>query len=368
MKILIVSKSFYPENSPRSHRATELAKCFAKLGHNVKVICPLKLPFHKDFSDLHAFEIKNLGNVSWSPIHLTGKGLVYWLRRALRRFLQIAFVYPDIQLLWLVRKALKNEKNYDLLISIAVPYPVHWGVALSRNSINKIANTWVADCGDPFMGQENDSFKYPFYFKYVEKWFCRKADFITVPTQGAIQGYYHEFYDKIKVVPQGFDFDEEFPEAQVIKKSSDIVFAYGGLFISGRRDPTEFIKYILSKKYDFQFHIFTNSKQLIKNIIQDDNRIILYDMLTRKEFLGELKNVDFVVNFENKGSKQTPSKLIDYLIVGKPILSIKTGELNQKLVDEFLFRNFDNKFRIDNPCQYKIENVVRKFIEISNRV
>jgi len=51
-----------------------------------------------------------------------------------------------------VRKILKYEKDYDLMISFAVPYPIHWGVAWSITKKHKISEVWVADCGDPYMG------------------------------------------------------------------------------------------------------------------------------------------------------------------------------------------------------------------------
>ena len=38
MKILIVSGFFYPQNTPRAFRTTELAKEFARLGHDVVYI------------------------------------------------------------------------------------------------------------------------------------------------------------------------------------------------------------------------------------------------------------------------------------------------------------------------------------------
>lgn len=37
-KILIISRSFYPMNSPRSFRTTELAKEFARQGHEVRAL------------------------------------------------------------------------------------------------------------------------------------------------------------------------------------------------------------------------------------------------------------------------------------------------------------------------------------------
>jgi hypothetical protein len=52
------------------------------------------------------------------------------------------------------------------------------------------------------------------------------------------------------------------------------------------------------------------------------------------------KQNGFFINFENIGNKQKPSKLIDYLILNKPVLSIKTGNLNINVVNEFLSGNY----------------------------
>jgi len=70
--------------------------------------------------------------------------------------------------------------------------------------------------------------------------------------------------------------------------------------------------------------------------------------------LPMLSGLDFMVNFENAGQKQTPSKLIDYAIIDKPILSIKTGALNKALVKEFLNGNYSGGIKIDKE-RYRIE-------------
>jgi len=59
-----------------------------------------------------------------------------------------------------------SQTKYDLLISIAVPYPIHWGVAAvwAKDKSKNLAPNWIADCGDPYCFQENDTFKPPFYF------------------------------------------------------------------------------------------------------------------------------------------------------------------------------------------------------------
>lgn len=353
-------------NSPRSFRTTELAKEFARQGHDVTVLTP-KTSEHISFEKENNIIIKDLGQQTWRPIELKGKGLTLLIRRAIRRFTKLLFEYPEVELMGTVKRALEKENGYDMLISIAVPYTIHWGVARvwKHNGKNNPAKVWIADCGDPYMGKENDSFKVPFYFKYVEKWFFRKTDYVTVPTEGSKDGYYKEFHSKIRVIPQGFRFDEIKMKDQHTEEDK-VKFAYAGAFMPGRRDPKEFCDYLLQKDKNYEFHIYTQHVELVKKYEKlSGGRIIIKDIIPRHELLNALGEMNFVVNFENAGNKQTPSKLIDYALIQKPILSIKTGAFDSAIVDEFLNENYVHTYRVENIERYKIENVVEAFLNLS---
>lgn len=364
MKILIVSASFFPINTPRAFRTTELAKEFARQGHLVKVLTPRADRIHDQFEKEHGIEIGDLGKTRWKIVEVKGSGLIRLIRRGIVRFSKLLFEYPNIEYKKLVKRALKQESGYDLLISIAVPHPIHWGVAKIDPKARKICRTWVADCGDPYVGQENDTFKVPFYFSFVEKRFMRKADYISVPTKGAISAYFQEFHSKIRVISQGFRF-EDYQYDSKERPNPIPRFAYAGGFIPGRRDPSELLHFLQTLKSDFEFHIFTNTPQLAANRLNgSDKRIVLHDPVPREELLKELKTMDFMVNFENVGFRQTPSKLIDYLILEKPVLSIRTGALDDEVVEEFLSGKYDKQYHFEDPEQYRIENVCNKFLQL----
>lgn len=364
MKILIISRAFYPMNSPRSFRTTELVKEFCRRGHDVTLYTIKDNDIHTEFEKEYGIRIKDLGPLVLKKINLSSYDPLYFIKKGLRRFGKLLLEYPDIELSFKLKKKLKHEGEYDLLISIAAPHPIHWGVAMSRTNKNRIAKVWVADCGDPYMGQENDTFRPPFYFKYIEKYFCKKADYISVPTQGSIKGYYNEFHDKIRVIPQGFDFDS-IAVLDNPPKSLQIQFAYSGGFIPNIRDPRPIIEHLLKSEVDFRFHIFTKQKMLIKNLVEKSNgKIIVHEFIPRELLLFELSKMDFLINIENKGDIQTPSKLIDYAIVNRPILSINSADLDEEKIDEFLVKRFDSKLIINNIEDYKIQNVVTKFIEL----
>jgi glycosyltransferase involved in cell wall biosynthesis len=364
-KILIISRSFYPSNWPRAFRTTELAKEFARKGHAVHVIIP-KQNIHIEFEKKYGITITDLGKPTWKTVEVRGNGVRLFICKVLNRLLSWLFEYPNIELIWMVGKSVKRLRGYDLVISIAHPYAIHWGVARALKLSEDIAKVWVADCGDPYMGQEITKVKPPFYFMWVEKWFMRKADYISVPTRESITAYYPEFHNKIRVIPQGFRLED----INIYKgdpPSQKTIFGYAGMFIPKKRDPSEFIEFLLSldKKYEFEFHIFTHNRNVIEPFLTPGcERIILWPVKARDEVMYDLSKMHFVVNFENNGIKHTPSKLIDYAIIKKPVLSISYGNLDRETILEFLSGDYRHRRTIPDVDQYKIENVARSFLDL----
>lgn len=364
-KILIVCSSFYPENTPRSFRAMELAKEFSRQGHTVTVLLPDKNRLHEVFEEEHRLTIHNMGKLSWRNPNFGISKYGKLLNRAVSRLLSLSMEFPAIELMFLVTKALKKEQNNDVLISIAVPYPIHWGVAKAWKKNQRIAKTWVADCGDPYMGNTTDSFRKWFYFTWVEKWFMRKVDFVTIPVESAREAYYPEFHSKIRIIPQGFQI-EKTDYSEFYKKNEIPYFMYAGGFIPGIRDPRPFLDYLCSINDDFKFFIYTNNRLLI-DVYQDKlkDKLIISNYIPRDALLEKLGSMDFIVNFDNNTSTALPSKLIDYSISGRPVLNI-TKEADTDKIDRFLKGDYIGKMEFPDIDNYRIENVCQAFINLTD--
>lgn len=365
-KILIVCRWFYPENSARALRATELAKEFARQGHNVTVITSERN--EEDYLTLECrdkIRIKNFGKLKFPLIKESKKKYFNTISRIISRVLQILFEYPSIEIMWKIKRALREERHYDLLITIAVPHSIHWGTAWARNSKHSIAKIWIADCGDPYMGNNIDTFKKLFYFKYLENWFLKKADFVSVPFEGAKDGYYEKYRYKIIVIPQGFKFEDFNVLISEYKKNEIPTFAYAGGFIKKFRDPRNFIKYLISLNREFKFIIYTYSPDIVKKYAEiSKNRIEIYGIIPRSVLLKELSKMDFMVNIENETKIALPSKLIDYSLTGRPILSLPSNTVDKKLINDFLNGNYSNRLIIKNQDNYRIENVCKQFLSL----
>jgi hypothetical protein len=362
-KILLVSFAFYPEISPRSFRTTELAKEFCRQGHDVTVFSKFRDYDYSGFLAQFPVKLKMWKKPVFPRIPESKSRLFSIISRGLSRILLIFFEYPMIEEMFKVRKILKDHQGYDLLITFAYPHPVHWGTAWARSDRNRIANTWVADCGDPYMGDVLDSFRKPFYFGYLEKWFCKKADYISIPVESARSGYYNEFQSKIEVIPQGFDFNlndrkAKSPENKITQ------FAYAGGFLRGIRDPDLLIQFLEKNDISFIFFIFTDKPELLdKYKSRLGEKLMVSGYIPREELINRLSKMDFLINFDNNTSVHIPSKLIDYAIANRPILNIDKG-FGYNDILAFLKGDYSKRLLVENIEKFHIRNVSQRFLDL----
>jgi hypothetical protein len=365
-KILLVSSAFYPEISPRSFRATELAKEFYRQGHQVVVITQPRdhdyTLFLKDFP----IELKMWSRPRFPRVPVFKRKPFSTLSRAVSRILQVLFEYPFIEEMFKVNRILRDEGGYDLMISFAVPYPVQWGVAKARSHKHPVSKTWVADCGDPYMGDVLDSFRKPFYFGILEKRFSRKSDYISIPVESARPAYYPEFHHKIRVIPQGFDFElHQRPERKVSNPVKE--FAYAGGFLHGIRDPGALMRALVNCKVPFKFHVFTNQPEVLREYQEAlDGKLNISGYIERDKLLEILSGMDFLINFDNNTTLNVPSKLIDYAIANRPVLNI-SKDFHESELAAFLDGNYTKRMPLPDPEQYHIKNIALRFLDLINQ-
>lgn len=370
MKILIISQHLFPIQTPRAHRTTELAKELAKQGHDVILYAVLG---KHDYSE---FEVENNLKVKSIPIYLQfhpyssdGDSHRNFLDKVLGRLFQKILEFPNIEFMFKAKRILKKEKDIDLLISIADPHQIHWGCAKAKvKNPETFPKVWIADCGDPFMSNGKSS-KHLRYFAKLEKLFCKHCDYITVPVKEAVEAYYPEFRHKIKIIPQGFDFDINWiPETEPINDCPS--FAYAGLFYKDIRNPEPFFKFLSSLDRNFRFHVYTKFTELVvpfQKVLGE--KLIVHSPISRLDLLEELKKMDFLLNLENTDRpNQIPSKLIDYAIVKRPILSIVPTSIDTNKVISFFQKDYSNQLVILNIERYHISTVASSFTKLhSNR-
>ena len=368
MKILVLSQHIFPMQTPRAHRTTELIKELALQGHNVTVYAVLGKYNYTEFEKQTKIKVKTIPiQLQKIPYSSDGNGKRAFIDKVLGKVLGKVLEFPNIEFMFNIPNIIKYETNVDMLISIADPHHIHWGCAKAKLKYpEKFPKLWVADCGDPFMANIKNKYHYHYYSKY-EKLFCTFCDFVTVPVPEAIDAYYPEFRDKIKVIPQGFRF--ELPIATENEKINEIpTFIYAGIFYKDIRSPKKLFDYLSKLNFDFKFIVYTKYTDLIIPYAEFfGKKLEIRKPIDRDSLLEILKHADFLVNIENDNSpSQIPSKLIDYAIAGRPILSINNANFNSKIINEFLNGIYVSRYIVKNIEQYHIANVAKKFISLSN--
>ena len=96
-RILLESNGFYPEISPRSYRATELAKELSRQGHLVRVITKFRSFDYTPFLNKYPIELKMWKKSRFPQFYAFGGKRFARLNGYLSRILSLFLEYPRIE-------------------------------------------------------------------------------------------------------------------------------------------------------------------------------------------------------------------------------------------------------------------------------
>ena len=358
MKIVIIGQWVCPELNPRAHRTWQLALRLARDGHDVTVYALLGKKY--DYSEVErscGLKVKNLGVSRNGLKDSEGYRRKCLVSSVIKNAIGEYALFPGSDFLGMVKKALAAEGKTDLIISIAAPHAIHWAVA--RYIDRAKVKTWVADSGDPFM--LNPFEKHHPQMERLERLWCDRCDYITIPLEEARDCYYPEYSEKIRVIPQGFDFKAvSLPE---YSRNQVPTFILAGRAYEGMRDPGQFLRYLAASDRTFRFVVYTNSPGLFPLV----PKMTVKGFIPREELLPELAKADFLVNITNPFKVQSPSKLIDYGLSGRPVLDISSAFTNEerKNFESFLDGDYSAARRIEGLERYDIASVAEAFLSLA---
>ncbi|MDD3591329.1 MAG: glycosyltransferase [Sulfurovum sp.] len=379
-KILINTYYFYPDITPRAFRAFELAKEFARQGHDVTVLLPKSDYDYRDVCQKYNFSVdfvaysKAIESANTPAMAAEPTIVKKILRYALR--IPTYCLFPSGRSLKfyfyaVYRKLKKEQQAYDMVLSIAFPFDTHIGAAMAFGANKQFVSTAkIADYGDPLY--KNPTLPAcPLYF-WIDRFIASRFDYITIPTEKALSVYSSfKSEEQIKIIPQGFDFSEI--RKSNYQKNAVPTFAYAGTFYEDIRNPTVLLEnlYKLHQKgMDFRFMIYTktgnpNNMKLINNYISLlGDKLVIHNMIPREDAIYELSKMDFLINLENLSESQAPSKLIDYGLTGRPIYSF--DQLN--FSEETLIKFFNADYTLATATDlepFDIKNVADHFLKMS---
>jgi hypothetical protein len=260
---------------------------------------------------------------------------------------------------------LRLKKTYNATISIGLPFSVHLGTAIALRANRRLSKTAIADYGDPF----SKNGKRGKLWHVLEKSALKTFHFVTVPVPNAREKFIGlKDLSRVKVIPQGFDFEETKLAKRQISPGVP-TFGFAGNFYKKIRNPSGLLKYLSERKGNFRFIIYTDfgdteTMEIIdpyRSLLGD--RLIVNSLLPRLTVIYELSKMDFLINLGNASTFQQPSKLIDYALTKRPILSFTQDTFNPAELELFLSGDYQHRTQIDLSL-YDIRIVANDYITL----
>lgn len=383
--IVGVSWSLPPNTTPRAVQISRLAKGLKQNGISLHFVTSKQTSGPKD-KKLDRFYKKFLDKNYAEPI--LGKRSTEensWIHYATQKTLKLI-----------------TKKQSPIFITFAQPWSDHLiGLAVK----NKTNAKWIAHFSDPW----TDS---PYYDSLSaadkkksaqqEKSVVENADALIFVTQATLEKvmskYSKTLYNKAYVIPHMLDMDinKSFKKR---KKSSVIRIVHTGNFYGDRSAKTivEAIKQIKYKK-KFEFHFVGCEEDNIQLLVQDyklDQKIFFHPHQGYFSSLNHINEADVCCVIELPTSKTSkhlflPSKIFDYLSLGKPFFSLTpdSSELKKiglqlklpvadpkdiaairKIIENILTKSFSS-FRPSRSFlrQYDLATVTRQWIKVLEKV
>ena len=356
-KILVVTHQYVPHISPRSTRWKLIVDDLVNSGHEVTVVTGTKqideeknivYVGNKSSSSVVNKMREKSNNLSESNVI---KKLFYKFLKKIYRIIIKIFAWPDYSMFWLL-SIYRNRKNlnidYDLIVSVSLPFSSHIA-AYIINKKNK--KEWVMDIGDPFTlkkeAPENNTILYGYLNKYYENKFYSLANKIIFTHEDAMSAHI-EYFDidteKTFIGNPISNFKEEIfsSSLEYNYNSRPINFGYFGVFTKGVRSPKNFMKYFKGTE-DIQFHWYVNDDSKNEIIIHNNDLDSVFHPLVGRDESRKLMadSVHCLVSIGNLNTTQLPSKVIEYISTGKPVIHFCEVE-NDPVVN--ISKDFNNLF------------------------
>lgn len=406
MKILVVSEKFAPENTVAAIRMTKISK-YLKYDHGAVIDVLTRVKTHDDSSSLDDISFVNhfffaeessfskklidiykrhtmsdsYASVRRKEINDINNGysssLISTFRMWLRSILAVVWSIYTAHAYAKSACRLIKRFDYDCVISSFGPEASHYiGRHFKRKNPDIV---WIADYRDPLYSGEATKGLLAYWAKSFPNRITQKADAITTVSRGFIHCLNVQDRKDVYVITNGFDRDDlRFVQA-CAKKSSErpkMEICYVGSLLIGRRDISPVLYAI---------------KKLIEEDIIDPSLIrIQYAGAHWKEFEAQIHDIDVPIEIVNnkKLSKlealqleksadlllmaawnttsyngSLPLKLYEYMMVGKPIICIVSGNEGnseaKKIIDNckagYCYETVDGEVGLEGLKQYIVK-------------
>jgi glycosyltransferase involved in cell wall biosynthesis len=344
--LLVVSWAMPPLVYPRAIQVSRALKELSRRGWSIDVIALDALSSNSGRRD-DAFASRYDGLYRLHPIEITSAiaGENRWWNRNqwLHRLLPAdAEGRAWTKLASRRGRALVKAKKPRALVTFAQPWSDHLvGISLKRRFPSL---PWIAHFSDPWVDSpyaQNEDPSVMDRWRTQEREVVRMADavlFVNQRTAKLVMSKYPpEWGRKVSVVPHGFDADLLTPFLNSKAASDRLKFVHAGSMFEGLRDPFRLLEAIAILKRmiapelmpAFEFVGSADARYAARAQDLGIDTITRFDEPT--SYLKSLQiaaeaDILIVIDTNLPGSVFFPSKVVDYLMFGKPILALTADD------------------------------------------
>jgi len=278
-------------------------------------------------------------------------------------------VFPDDSCWWYfpARRRLKQllkTQQYDLIVSVSLPFTGHLLGYFAKKQQPEAF--WIADNGDPFAFQPQALNNRRLYGALNRRWELRvlqKAD-KSVCTNEATRRAYARVYgeaavQKMQCIPPLLhpEFGPNNIQAPV---DGPIILAYFGAMYPPMRTPEALLELLSRLDLPIELHFWGEINPAFQKLLQAYPFVRLRGLHSREAVRAAMRGSHILVNIGNKSTYQLPSKAVEYLAAGRPVLHLSYTE-----EDPFaeLFEGNPAFFRWQVQAPEAAFNILQKWIK-----
>lgn len=350
-KVLIVIEKFYPTTTAITNC---LEPIFAEM-KNQKISIDVityrqdkNLKKSENINGINIYRVNDYYNMIKSTI------LKQTFFRILRKlFLKKNFIKTG--------KSLLKKQKYDCVIACSYPF------LMEEMACEIVKNTSV-----PFVSYQFD----PNYNNHLldlksknerlkkELQVLNESSCVFLPKENYEENIKCELVKlKNKYYPIDFPLIKEWKKYPKQQEENAINFVYAGTFYKDIREPDEMLNFFEKLNLNYKLYIYCIASEEIKlklekyKEILKDKIVIKYNQ--NKEVCNKaLYNANFIINIGNTISNQTPSKIYEYISLGKPIINFYSIDADSS---KKVLSKYDLCINIKTPLSKKDINLVEKF-------
>ncbi|MEO5698785.1 MAG: glycosyltransferase [Burkholderiaceae bacterium] len=364
MRILIINYFYPPVVDAHAYRWEQIARHWVAQGHRVEVISgrlhgvPLRgLQAGVDVTRV-GFVARPLMHSAATPEQAPGvrARLVSFLVGALRPLYRKLY-WPDAWWHWLpgaLHEVFRRRHvDYDLVVSYSPCFGAHLAAAALKRWTTSRGLKWVADYGDPFATSltmpPNNFAMYGRLNQRAERYVGRRADALVFTNEGTATAYREAGVcseHKLRVIPHLVDVHRLYgggrgeprrtPDETGAARATHLLYIGG--FHRGIREPDQLFDTVRRLNRDGQREYLltiygpTNGFDLSP---ADCPQIRHRGMIERENALDLLRDADVLVNVDNMNCAMVPSKIVEYIGTGRPLLNLTSGGASHAAVARY---------------------------------